>query len=589
MEEFTCVQCGCSFNDSENNEGACRYYVNSSRNAEEKRSKHRKKHHCDYPYASFFQRTSGIFGYSDTLDCWLDMKDKNLASGDEFSASAGQILRWNSRGNHVSEPTFFVKIGHVWWTSKYYFMAFNEQELDQLGKSLSDGETEIFKTHDGSQEYACGWWVVEDSAIIALKLEVKAATSPEPKTMVVKFNAFPLTKGEVLLISKGGFVDYKPTHKYPIPDDLYCGPVIDETEPRKARQDFKTHGPLKIIVKEVPDSPIKCNDRARDDADIFTGSVSIINAQSEVITIVDVKVEWRLVGDEEWKPADEVHFNPPLLSVEPRRNDYLTFTIVVKDEEKEQLGIRWFRRSWVARHRPIRFKFTFEEMTCGKCFQVLEFVSPVFGLPERKEGDVMFIKLDDPNLRERHVVKATKGYRGQLVLEGNDLEDDDFRGIAYKACEEGKGEYELDYSAEKDDYWWKSYALVDLNCKRVYAIKVIAGSKYSAAVAYIGIELYGDSEEEREPLLVDEQVLLPDVKESWSGGPYPQDDDFDDNPVESLGMSDNRMGNNNNNNNNNSTGPGNVVVDLSQLTSVLLNIDSNLQRIADSLEVLAKK
>ena len=38
---------------------------------------------------------------------------------------------------------------------------------------------------------------------------------------------------------------------------------------------------------------------------------------------------------------------------------------------------------------------------------------------------------------------------------------------------------------------WKAYGLVDLNCKRVYAVKVMVWTKVSASVAYVPLDLYG--------------------------------------------------------------------------------------------------
>lgn len=58
---------------------------------------------------------------------------------------------------------------------------------------------------------------------------------------------------------------------------------------------------------------------------------------------------------------------------------------------------------------------------------------------------------------------------------------------------------------------WKAYGLVDLNCKRVYAVKVVIWNtaKVSAAVGYLPLDLYGEVSEVKKNQPATEKFVLP--------------------------------------------------------------------------------
>lgn len=43
-----------------------------------KRTRHRDTHHCDFPYAAFFEMARAINNYVDTVKLWGICQDKNL-------------------------------------------------------------------------------------------------------------------------------------------------------------------------------------------------------------------------------------------------------------------------------------------------------------------------------------------------------------------------------------------------------------------------------------------------------------------------------------------------------------------------------
>jgi hypothetical protein len=56
---------------------------------------------------------------------------------------------------------------------------------------------------------------------------------------------------------------------------------------------------------------------------------------------------------------------------------------------------------------------------------------------------------------------------------------------------------------------WKAWGLVDLNCKRVYAIKALVWTPVSASLGYVPLPLYGKVDEVKENRPAQEKATLP--------------------------------------------------------------------------------
>jgi hypothetical protein len=133
MELNTCVQCGNKYDKAKKIEGGCsfhsaptlgRYFsgykfssqlllrflnilhlnwlcINFSRfpsccgsTVPCKQSTHRSTHHCDYPYAKFFEMATAINSSLDTIKLWGVCEDKDLLNiqGKQFSMSCCIVL-----------------------------------------------------------------------------------------------------------------------------------------------------------------------------------------------------------------------------------------------------------------------------------------------------------------------------------------------------------------------------------------------------------------------------------------------------------------------------------------------------------------
>eukprot|EP01127_Copromyxa_protea_P009743 TRINITY_DN2315_c0_g3_i2.p1 TRINITY_DN2315_c0_g3~~TRINITY_DN2315_c0_g3_i2.p1 ORF type:complete len:347 (+),score=87.69 TRINITY_DN2315_c0_g3_i2:709-1749(+) len=276
---------------------------------------------------------------------------------------------------------------------------------------------------------------------------------------------------------------------------------------------------MKIKLAEL-----RVNDRARENADIFTGSVTLFNKNKvDPVPILDVKCEWRHVGNPEWKPVTEfVVENVLPFTCEPLQPAGCFFTATIESPEKK---VRWFNKAWIARRQPIRFRLTFEDAEGAKSSQVFEYCYTPFKVATAGEADVLFVKADKPDTWERESVSVKKNSGSVITIDGNDYSVKQMRALVYQAQKTGETELLL-----KEGNHWSAWGLVDLNCKRVYAIKVLVWTEVSASVGYAPLELYGHVDEVKTNQPAVEKQTLPEIATDPETE-FIQDDDFDDNLI----------------------------------------------------------
>lgn len=220
-----------------------------------------------------------------------------------------------------------------------------------------------------------------------------------------------------------------------------------------------------------------------------------------------------------------------------------------------------------------------------------------------------WIGFDNPLLWNRYGVRVerTDGERDILLKVGGvELTKENMQKVVYSALKTGQTEVNLEIGresnaeAEADEegglateaWYWDAFGLVDFECKRVYAVKVVVrlGSKKSTVagygfgcISYARISEYGDvvAGQTREAVYATEVVSLPKPEMEWKdeGDGHEWVDDVEDSiptpakaePV-SLPSS--------------ASGPG---VGMDYIAGKLDSIDRNLGRIADALEKLATK
>ncbi|KIJ46760.1 hypothetical protein M422DRAFT_59571 [Sphaerobolus stellatus SS14] len=610
-QKFICIQCSKEYRNSQNGPKSCSFhkaaYDSWSKSYGCCKSKnpclfnyHRSRHHSDYPYGDFFKYAWGIMNYVDTHKTWTEVKDTNLETSNEPHAQVGEMLRWVSKGDRISEPTLFVKIGRIYYSDPYFFDTFTNKELESMGKLISlTGQTQIFRTSEDSNEFAMVEWILSGGSITGVRLTVKVATSEASFIQVCPFDPSTCSKAEdVLCISKGGFRSYTPESEYKLPENTRIGPEIIDKPVRPVRKDFKTRTPYEfpVIMKMTSDPPLTANPQsAGREGDHFEGELLVFNNHAagslNPITISAVTASFRLVGDKEYQPVGnlDLKWSTPLpITIAPKESWNFRFsTYVPRLKEDIEMDVQWWNRAFIVRHRPLRLKLTLEEIAGEECSLVTEYVFTPFPLEGKKEDVIAYFSFDDPERFERHAIRVKKGSNDNVVLnvESNDIDVKKLQKVVYNAIKTGETEIDLGIGREASGgLWeWKAWALVDLSCRRVYAIKILLQEgktikkKRFASLGYVAVPSYGDIIGKTRPIqYAKESVTLPELQ-PYDASENAIDDDFDEfvpEPPKPVVQA---------------SAPASSFVLPGELTERLTSIDQNLARIAAALELLVAK
>ncbi|KAJ3289471.1 hypothetical protein HK104_007430, partial [Borealophlyctis nickersoniae] len=562
-ERKQCVQCKEEYRDSVNTAVACTFHKTSDtqgRSGEHsccgevkpcQRNWHRSKHHCEYPYAAFFERSGNILKYTDTVDWYIDLEEKDMDDETkEQMVAVGKLLRWGTRLQRVDEPILVVRVGSVWYKSPHYFATLEPSELAEMAFDQEIDDVLIFRTQPG-EAYAMAEWIKDGNGmVVGCRCTTKVASSRRPTVHEVMFDPMTLEMvGEVKVVSEGGFKPYKPLTPYVVPETVRYGVTLTGKPVRKPRTDFKTVASspdISCVISPSSDPPLRANPKwAHPTKDTFIGTVTIFNKSSDV-TIASATASWRLVGDKEWKdPMSFALTDPEVLptNIGPKQTQTFSFeTAVPRSEEEVAHDIKWWDRAYIARHRPLRLKLVFKTIDGETCSTILEYVFTPYKIEEPKDDQLAFFFFDDPEqlCRNSVAVSASTWNDEVITLPTKRLTVTDLNKLVYTAMKTGKTEVDIQinatFSSSRTDYW-NAWALVDLNCQRVYALKFILrqGKEVEkpcrGCIGYVLVPEYGESEERREVMYAVEEVKLEGVgEETWKG--FVDEDGWDDIVVE---------------------------------------------------------
>ncbi|TFK24662.1 hypothetical protein FA15DRAFT_619096 [Coprinopsis marcescibilis] len=621
-QRLVCVQCEESFTRSTNGPKACSFHRGEFSSWSKsypccdtkhpcQYGYHREKHHCDYPYGTFFPRVWKVKNYTDTTDEWASIEDTDLEDEDKVQkASVGQLLRWVSRGARLEEPTIIISVGRVSFQNKYYFQTFTVSELENIAKSVRySRRTLIFRTSPSEDEYALAEWLLAVSGkITGVRITAKAATSNAPFVRVVPIDlSTGQMSGEVLAISEGGMRSYIPASPYILPETIRVGPEVSDKPIRAPRTDFKTRSPssLRVILKNMADPPLLANPNfAGTDKDFFNGSISVFNnnaaGSNNPITIAGAKAAYRLVGDREYQPAKAFKLEEQGLlpvTIDPRQSITFKFEATIpRTEEDKKEEARWFYRAFVARHRPLRLKIILEDIEGEEFSLVLEYVFKPWEFDKLYDSDIATFWFDDPIVemcRNSLRVQKADSSKDVVRIDSMDISIKQLQRLVYQAVKTGKTEIDLEVGREKGSgrWQWKAWALVDISCRRVYAFKILLEEgkakepKRFACLGYALCPEYGDVTQKKRPIsYATEYVKMPQL-EPYTPLSFPVDDTVDDfkppippkPPLRTLSSS---------NGVSSPVGTTNGYQLPEELNQRLASLDSNLGRIAVALEQL---
>ncbi len=506
----TCVQCNGRYEEAD----TCAFHLSSQR----ERSgwsccgtntagcvtgkKHSTTHHCEFPYGSFFAYAWGILNYTDTTESFGSIELQDLDTHTTEIASVGHLLRYVSRGDYIGPKNLLLlRVGSVSKSSPYFFKVFSEADLDAAAAALKPGSALIFRNTPKTDQYAQASWIVTNQLITGVRLEVKVACFSVPTVQEIIFSQFPLKFVEKRVISTGGIVEKRPSEAVVLPEkssNVAVLPDLSRVVPRAARNDFITiDGVTNKQEVDVTVDSIKPNqDRVFDGNDNFSVALSIASSSEQATHMFkQLRVEYKLLNAEGWKvlPADNVIFQYKCfpLPLGPFQSGSLEFSIHVSFEPKRRPN---FYRSFVARHTPLRFRFSFVDAKDRTVSRVAEYVQAMPRLENKDSG--LFLFLDDIQEVDRESIHIEAKDSGNDLMGGaQSLDIKKARSIVHSANKTGVTEVEF-ATNDKDAVLVKYYALVDLSCQSVYAVKAQLISKKTgiAVQGFLPIRFYGEAD-----------------------------------------------------------------------------------------------
>mmetsp|Transcript_18952 Transcript_18952/g.32693 ORF Transcript_18952/g.32693 Transcript_18952/m.32693 type:complete len:483 (+) Transcript_18952:443-1891(+) len=458
-------------------------------------------------------------------------------------------------------------------------------------KLAKKGETLIFKSSEKSSEYSKAEWIIENQMVVGIILECKALSNEKPSILKVKFTSFPLTKGETTIVQQGGIVEAKPNAEYQLPDNTENGFDLSKIDIREAKNDFKTFDSIskKGLISIETLTKLICNEDQEKGFDRFVFHFALINAWKKDVMLMKLKVEAKMLNDKEWKtlPEDALEWGyrqaSPLPSNLPSNGRFEIGGIVrVPHSFNNCEEIQPSRySSWIAKHKPIRLRFTFESVK-GHVSKISEYVQKMGRLDEKDERDVVFLFLDDDQTLSRSstYVRDKKSDTVVCDIGWKDFKKDAARKAVFEAKKTNKSEIHLkEFDQERYGIQRKVFALIDVECQIVYAIKVQLIGKRGAKQAYYRVPFYGeDNATEKQIKPANEESGLPTFNIELAKFEY-DDEGLDDLTEEDLKFDDDS-------DDEDEGGKSGNSVNLKKIEAKLDLLNNNVGRLADSLEQL---
>ncbi|KAJ1340659.1 hypothetical protein BSLG_004753 [Batrachochytrium salamandrivorans] len=558
-EVLGCVQCGQTYRESTNALGSCAFHESQYNGYDGKpiccgkpdackRTKHCSKDHCKYKYAAFFERVSKIIGYSDTVndmvsECIVDFENTD----NNQSFRAGKLIRFSSGSHQCKDPQFLVSIGDVYFGSiGYHFQIYTVADVQDIQESITDlSESRlIYKIYSSQDAFVSGEWLVDDNGkICGIVFSAKTTTIDEPIVQIVRFDIATFEQiGEVEHVTRG-FVSYKPETPYTFPESILLGRVVPDIRVREARTDFKTKCtsadfPVIFLVNSKPSLEANA-DRSYSNRDNFTATVAVFNKHSVPVTIMSASSEYRLIGQKDYTPCKDTMMADTKfpITIEPRQSAEIKFVAhILRTPADAIITNSWWYRSVIARFKPLRIRFTVEDIEENKASIVLEYVFNPYPASKMSSSDVAQITFHDWDTQSMYTVSVS-GPSGSthIGISGKSFDEDALNRLVYKAKKAGSTEVDLEIYRNFDERClFNAWALVDLNCYRVYGFKMIMVphelviDKTAASMLYVACPDYGALTESRPIRYAEENVTLPTL------GKIPEIDPTNDDTVDDI-------------------------------------------------------
>ncbi|OAJ41871.1 hypothetical protein BDEG_25406 [Batrachochytrium dendrobatidis JEL423] len=538
-----CVQCGQTYRESTNAAGSCSFHesqyteyrgghVCCGKTDTCKRSKHCSKHHNNYPYAAFFERSTAILGYVDTIDDFVNDEIVDFVEKKHNqSFRVGKLLRTSTGGIDLKEPHLLVCIGYPYSGSiGYHFEIYSSEEIQEIQSKLTDlsESRHIYKINSAPEAFVAGEWLVStDGNIEGIKLIAKTTTIDDAVVQIVRFNPSTFERiGQVEHVTRG-FISYKPSEPYEFPASQSVGNMVPQEPSRPVRTDFKTKCssndfPVILLVNSKP--PLAANvDRTFMDRDNFTCTVAVFNKHNVPVTIMSASSEYRFIGQSTYKPCFDTVMSETKfpVTIAPRQSAEIQFVAHVPRSEADAAvtGVWWYK-SIVARFKPLRIRFTIKDLEDNHASIVIDHVFSPYKKDKPYSNTIASIDFHDWETQRIQSVNVSKGTGDSFSISINDTSynENELNCLVYKAKKLGITEYDLGNSRDFNDRCvFNSYALVDSVCQRVYGFKLTmtphasVKEKLFASVLYVPCPDYGSLTVTRPRTYAVEKVVLPEL------------------------------------------------------------------------------
>ncbi|KAJ3319873.1 hypothetical protein HDV06_005849 [Boothiomyces sp. JEL0866] len=531
-EQLNCVQCGQKYRESKNPVGACTFHLSFYDNSccgsdiACQRKKHRSSHHNDYPYSNYFDMV-----YKVDIDFYINISDEGLEEELESQeCCVGKLLRWTRFTSDVSTDILVVRVGKILDKGPNYFNTYTTSALSIISSCYAlDRVKLIHRNYQSGEEYSYAEWVFDDlNNVIGVYCAVKSKTSSVPTAEKVIFDpkTFKMISHERISTQ---FHNYQPEGDYILPATISIGKPLPQGQSRKERK-FKTFGELQPHVHFSTIGDITANGAiAREGHDIYQGKLSMFNKTKDTLVIMGMECSYRLVGDKEYSNVQELEFSMNFpCAIEPLKSVELEFSVTIERDPNDvnYKSVVW-NTDYLTRERPLRIKFTATDMEDREGHYVVEYIH-FFNFKKTKENSP-YEQLWIEDYERIKSYSTTPEFRNNSLDLGKITVD--ITGLdrkVYKALKNAVTEYEFP-SFSGDYFDTRYYGLIDSNCKRMYAIKVLMTEKMRKAgvESYVRIPLYGENKEKKAIKYANEKTHLPEIKVP-DYPVYPDDDDVDD-------------------------------------------------------------
>jgi len=257
--------------------------------------------------------------------------------------------------------------------------------------------------------------------------------------------------------------------------------------------------------------------------------------------------------------------------------------------ESKDARPNWYR-STIARHKPLRFRFTLLTAKSEEVSRVGEFVQKIPKL-EQPGDEALFLHADNPHTCDRVVLRLKADQDGDNVVSGDmSLTIKEAQALVFEANKSGKSEILLSNKGYSSDHKTSTYyALVDVACQTVYAIKAQLLDKTSGIIVqgYCPLRYYGPADAEKvEPVPATEEATPEGTVEAVSMDELFQDEDQGKDDLSESDLNVGDSGSSSSTSGGGGGGGGSVNIDLKGLETSLKSVNENLTRIAFALETL---